>query len=217
MAQAPRGIAPMKIALLGAESTGKTRLSQELAGWFEARGRHAIAVPEALRDWCQHEGRTPRPQEQMSIAQEQERRVDEAAARADVVIADTTAIMVAIYSAMLFEDGSLLQFARERQRTYDVTLVTGLDLAWVADGLQRDGPHVREPVDTLVRQQLARAQVPYRVVYGSGFERLRNALAAIDSSLAPSRVRESNWICEKCSDPECEHKLFSRLIRPDDL
>src|SRR4051812_14886110 len=110
MARAPAAVRPMKIALLGAESTGKTCLALELAAWFDACGRPAVAVPEALRDWCQREGRTPRPDEQMPIAQEQERRVDEAAARADVVIADTTAIMVAIYSAMLFEDGGLLQF-----------------------------------------------------------------------------------------------------------
>jgi hypothetical protein len=45
----------------------------------------------------------------------------------------------------------------------------------VADGLQRDGPHVREPVDALVRQVLDQGGVPYRVVYGSGSQRLMNA------------------------------------------
>jgi nicotinamide riboside kinase len=202
----------LRIALLGAESTGKTSLARELASHFGALGRNAVAVPESLRDWCERERRTPRPEEQMAIAQEQERRVDEAASRAQVVIADTTAAMVAIYSAMLFEDHSLYQFAAGRQRGYDVTLLTGLDLPWVADGLQRDGPHVREPVDALVRAMLAKAQVPYRVVYGSGEERLRNALAAIDASLAPrSPQRDWVWLCDKCSDPDCEHRLFGRL------
>lgn len=202
------------IALLGAESTGKTRLALDLAAWFAARGRSAIAVPETLREWCLAQGRAPRPEEHMAIAQEQERRVDEAGARSDVVIADTTALMVAVYGAMLFEDAPLLRLAHERQRLYDLTLVTGLDIPWVADDLHREGPHVREPVDALVRQQLAKAGVPYRVVYGSGEERLRNALAAIDSSLAPAKAREWNWSCEKCSDPECEHRLFSRLLTP---
>lgn len=204
---------PLKIALLGAESTGKTRLAQELAAHFQATGRSASAVPEALRDWCAREGRTPRPEEQMAIAQEQERRVDEATARYEVVIADTTAVMVAIYSAMLFEDGSLYRYALERQRLYEVTLVTGLDLPWVADGLQRDGPHVQGPVDALVREILGKAGVHYRVVYGSGPERLRNALAAIDSTLAPqAAVRNWTWSCEKCSDPDCEHRLFTGLV-----
>lgn len=202
----------LKIALLGAESTGKTTLARELAAHFGALGRRAIAVPEALRDWCEREQRTPRPEEQMAIAQEQERRVDEAAAQAQVVVADTTAVMVAIYSAILFEDHSLLRFALERQRAYDVTLLTGLDLPWVADGLQRDGPHVREPIDAQVRALLGQAGVAYRVVYGSGQERLRNALAAIDASLTPrGPVRAWVWQCDKCSDPDCEHRLFRRL------
>jgi nicotinamide riboside kinase len=203
----------LKIALLGAESTGKTTLARELAARFNAMGRRAVAVPEALRDWCEREQRTPRPEEQMGIAQEQERRVDEAARDAQVVIADTTAVMVAIYSAMLFEDHSLYRFAIERQRRYDAILLTGLDLPWVADGLQRDGPHVREPVDSLVRDILAKADIPYRVVYGSGQERLRNALGAIDASLAPrGETRSWVWQCDKCSDPECEHRLFRKLL-----
>jgi len=203
----------LKIALLGAESTGKTTLARELALRFSQLGRKAVAVPEALRDWCVREGRVPRPEEQMAIAQEQERRVDEACAHADIVIADTTAVMVAIYSAMLFDDHALLRFAAERQRSYDITLVTGLDLPWVADGLQRDGPHVRAPVDAQVRELLARSGVEFRVIYGSGEERVRNALSAIDASLAPrSDVRQWIWQCDKCSDPECEHRLFARLL-----
>lgn len=208
----------MKIALLGAESTGKTQLARELAAHFIAHGRSAAVVPEVLREWCEREGRTPRPEEQLPIAQEQERRVDDAAATSEIVIADTTALMVAIYSAMLFADGSLYQFALERQRRY-VTLLTGLDLPWVADGLQRDGPHVREPVDALIRESLAKAGVSYRLVYGTGGERLRNALRAIgeagDGIASGSALAKSwRWTCDKCSDPDCEHRLFTSMLEP---
>ncbi|MBG9387584.1 AAA family ATPase [Caenimonas aquaedulcis] len=206
----------MRIALLGAESTGKTQLSGELALALRAQDRTVEVVGEVLREWCAREGRTPRPEEQLPIAQEQERRVDEAAARAQVVISDTTAVMVAIYSAMLFEDGTLYRFALERLRGYDATLLTGLDIAWVADGLQRDGPHVREPVDALIRDALNAARVPYRVIYGSGPQRVENALAAIDalSAAGGHRGQPSRpwvWNCEKCGDPECEHRLFTGL------
>jgi nicotinamide riboside kinase len=208
----------VKIALLGAESTGKTQLASELALHFRAQGKSTAVVTEVLREWCEREVRTPRPEEQMPIAQEQERRVDLAAALHEVVIADTTSLMVAIYSAMLFEDGTLYQFALERQRTYDVTLLTGLDLPWVADGLQRDGPHVRGPVDALVRDSLAKAGVNFRVVYGQGAERLRSALAAIDPASAPpvgaDARRPWSWSCEKCGDPDCEQHLFTSLIKP---
>ena len=133
-------------------------------------------------------------------------------ALADIVIADTTALMVAIYSAMLFKDGTLYRFAVERQRSYDHTLVTGLDLPWVADGVQRDGPHVRAPVDTLVRGILDESGIAYRVVYGQGPERLAAALAALGWGEAPAGRLERVWRCEKCSDPECEHRLFTALL-----
>ena len=206
----------MKIALLGAESTGKTQLALALAGHFQAQGREAAVVGEVLREWCEREGRTPRPEEQMPIAQEQERRVDIAAEAAEVVIADTTALMVAIYSAMLFKDGSLYRFALERLKTYDAVLLTGLDLPWVADGLQRDGPHVREPVDALVRQGLADGSIPYRVVYGSGTERLTAALRAIGEVVASAGEEDGGdraWTCEKCGDAQCEHRLFTDLLQ----
>jgi nicotinamide riboside kinase len=206
----------MKIALLGAESTGKTTLSLALADRLRERGHRVETVGEVLREWCVRECRTPRPEEQLPIAQEQERRVDAAAARADIVIADTTALMVAIYSAMLFDDGTLYRFALERQRGYDLTLLTGLDIPWVADGLQRDGPHVREPVDALVREGLAKAGVPYRVVYGSGEDRVRSALAPVlellgERPAAGNDEARWKWVCDKCSDPECEHRLFTGL------
>lgn len=214
--------APLRIALLGAESTGKTTLSQAMAQRLRARGHRVEVVGEVLREWCERERRTPRPEEQLPIAQVQERRVDEAAARADIVIADTTALMTAIYSAMLFDDGQLYQFALARQRTYGLNLLTGLDLPWVADGLQRDGPQVREPVDALVRQGLDKAGVGWRVVYGQGEQRTLNALEAV-AAVAPwawavqaSDEEIGRWSrlkadCEKCGDAPCEHRLFTGL------
>ena len=202
----------VKISLLGAESTGKTHLAQQLAAHFTSRGISAQAVPEALRDWCEREQRPPRPEEQMTIAQEQERRVDEASKNVEMVFADTTALMVAIYGAMLFPDDKLYRFAIERQRSYDLTLLTGLDLPWVADGLQRADAQVREHVDALIRELLHKENIAYRVVYGSGQQRLRNALAAIGQPNEPGNgARPWTWHCEKCSDPDCEHRLFSRL------
>jgi nicotinamide riboside kinase len=204
----------MKIALLGAESTGKTRLAGEIADRLRAQGKSVAVVPELLREWCEREGREPRPEEQLPIAREQEKRVDDAAHTHDVVIADTTALMVAIYGGMLFPDGELYRFALERLRRYELALVTGLDLPWVADGLQRQGPQGREEVDALVRKGLADAGVAYRVVYGRGEDRLANALAAIDASAPSSRRAASTWVwaCDKCSDPQCEQRLFSALV-----
>jgi nicotinamide riboside kinase len=207
----------MKIALLGAESTGKTQLARDLAAWLCDHGQRAVAVSEVLREWCLREGRGPRPEEHLPIAREQEARVDAAAREAEFVVADTTALVVAIYSAMAFADSEIHRFALKRQRGYDVTLLCALDLPWVPDGLHRVGPQVRESVDAQIRAALERGCVPYRMVYGNGNERLRNALAAIDSAspedrhIATEAARGWKWTCEKCGDPDCERRLFTGL------
>lgn len=219
-----------RIAIVGAESTGKSWLTQSLAGVLRSRGHAVHAVQEVLRSWCEREGRTPQPHEQMGIAMQQAEAVTQAdavtQARADWVIADTTPLMTAVYSHMLFDDDSLYPMALAHQAMYDNTLVTGLDLPWVADGLQRDGPHVRGPVDTLVRQALERAGLAYRVVYGLGHQRLNNALLAMGlpgEDPAAHQLREqaqfsinqgrSVWQCRECSDPDCEHRLFTGLLQ----
>jgi nicotinamide riboside kinase len=208
------------IAVLGAESTGKTELAAALAERLTQRGIAATRVPEFLREWCEREHRTPRPDEQAAIAAEQTRRIAEAAQHG-VAVADTTAVMTAVYSDMLFDDPSLYADALAAQSGYSLTLLTALDLPWVADGLQRDGPHVREPVDALVRAALGRGGVSYAVVHGRGSERLANAWRALalpampdDSQLADRAADSAAWrgSCDRCSDPVCEHRLFSDLI-----
>jgi hypothetical protein len=106
------------------------------------------------------------------------------------------------------------------------TLLMALDLPWVADGLQRDGPHVREPVDTLVREMLITYKLPWSLVTGTGPARLERAIDAIAPLLrqqaAPrpglfTRLAERNaepaarsWRCENCDDPACEQLLHRR-------
>ena len=205
------------IALLGAESTGKTSLSLALAKALTLRGRQVTVVPEVLRQWCDQRGRTPRADEQQAIAQAQSEAIEEAAAVSEVVIADTTALMTAVYSHLLFGDTGLYAQAIQAQRRAALTLLTGLDLPWVADGLQRDGAHVRGPVDAAVREVLLREGFPHAVIYGQGERRVNQALAAVDACLARldapvtcgigSRWR---WICERCDDGDCEQHWLPR-------
>ncbi|UXH80384.1 ATP-binding protein [Roseateles amylovorans] len=211
----------LHIALLGAESTGKSQLGQDLLRHLcdQTRLRCAL-VPEFLREWCDREGRTPRPDEQMAIAQEQHRRADVAAQAHDLVLHDTTPLMTAIYSDLLFQDDSLYPFALRVQAGMDATLLMALDLPWVADGLQRDGPQVRGPVDQAIRRALRGSGLGYSLVAGEGGARLAQALNALGPLLRPHLGREDglfgrllqrgerlggDWRCDNCDDPDCEH------------
>ncbi|MEO6363407.1 MAG: ATP-binding protein [Caldimonas sp.] len=171
------------VALLGAESTGKTTLAAELSDALGRRGDRVVVVGESLREFCALHGRTPRQDEQESIAAEQTRRIADAAATpgVDAVVADTSAWMIAVYSDLLFADTRLYALAEAAHAGTDLTLVTALDLPWVADGVQRDGAHVREPVDALLRAALVRAGVAFATIEGTGSARLAAAMATIDS------------------------------------
>ena len=217
---------PLKVAIVGAESTGKSDLARALADALAREfGLRCRIVDEWLRDWCNEQGRTPRADEQMGIAREHAHRIAEAAMEpgVDVLLCDTTPLMVAVYSDLLFDDRALEPAARDCQRTMDATLLTSLDLPWVADGLQRDGPHVRAPVDARVRARLADWGTSWSLVSGAGPARVTSALDALRpllrrrarnqrSSGLFSRLEGSlsgppgpRWVCERCDDPDCEH------------
>lgn len=221
------------IALLGAESTGKTALAVSLAellgGDTALRGRRVRVVSEYLREFCDARGRTPWPEEQALIAAEQWQRITEAAADGSVVLADTTPLMTAIYSEHVFGDRSLYPLALGHQRLCALTLLTGLDLPWQPDGLQRDSPGVRAPIDALIRRALAGAGLSFPVVYGAGAARPAAAMVAVRSVLEavlgpnPDSVSGSTpnepaaegarprLRCRDCLQPDCEHRLFTGL------
>ncbi|MFY7942776.1 MAG: AAA family ATPase [Burkholderiaceae bacterium] len=207
------------IALLGAESTGKTQLAAALGQTLSDSGKKAAVVNEYLREFCDQHGRTPSQAEQTHIADEQTRRIDQMAPHFEVVIADTTALMTAVYSDKVFGDRSLYTQALLSHRRVNLTLVTALDIAWEPDGLQRDGPEVREPVDAMIRAALRQAGLDYSVVTGQGAKRQHSALRCIEHAMRlnlQTREEENDglvrWrgLCERCGDAACERLCFPR-------
>lgn len=97
------------------------------------------------------------------------------------------------------------------------TLLMGLDLPGIGpEQLRQDG---------LLRQALSLTHTPFRIVYGRGMDRLNNALLALglpndqtpsgqDRALAQFKINRGRdtWQCNDCSDPACEHKLFTGLL-----
>lgn len=117
--------------------------------------------------------------------------------------------------------------ADSRRDSATLTLLTGLDLD-CPPSARTD----QEAADATLRAALARAGTDYRVVYGTGEQRIEHALRAIKSIAGEAYIssakglfdtktgpeppfappRRAAWSCEKCSDPECEHKLFTSLM-----
>ena len=82
-----------RVAILGAESSGKTMLAQALAKHFDT-----VWVPEYLREFVETHQRVPREDEQLLIAKTQVQREREYALRAKAwLFCDTSPLMTAIY------------------------------------------------------------------------------------------------------------------------
>ena len=205
------------IAIVGAESSGKTTLARALQARLAGIGLRAALVDETLRTSCDRARRTPRPDEQAAIVAAHSERIADTTQGHDVVVADTTALMTAVYSEYLFGDTSLHAAAAAAHRRSDLTLLTALDLPWRADGPQCHGAHVREPIDALVRAALERMGAPYCVVAGRGEARLESAWRAVQRAFpsAPARAEGDahnppapRWHCERCGDAACERRLL---------
>jgi hypothetical protein len=75
-------------------------------------------------------------------------------------------------------------------------------------------------IDEMLRKALMDANLSFAVVHGEGAEQLANAWNAINAAADPDARRSAatgataawSWACEKCSDPACEHRLFSDLV-----
>jgi len=106
---------------------------------------------------------------------------------------------------------------------FDLVLLAGLEAPYKAV-TDVDAATDPEAADQSIRTALTRADVSYRVLYGTADERLAHALQALESLLpAASRPRQSAspgglksqpwvWMCDKCSDPQCEHRLLTALL-----
>lgn len=167
---------PLRIAILGAESSGKSTLAAALASHYQT-----VWVPEFLREFVDVNGRVPEESDQFPIARTQMERENEAAARASqFLFCDTTPMMTALYSRWYWGRVDAQLALLERRHEYAFTLVTAPDSPWEADGLQRESEAVRQTIHEQVLQMLDERAIAYLVVTGSLPQRVLQAARYIN-------------------------------------
>ena len=168
---------PLRIAILGAESTGKSTLAAALAQHYRSSW-----VPEYLREFVESQGRTPREEEQIMIARTQVEREDlMASSTGTLLFCDTTPLITALYSCFYWGrvDSELSMMARDRR--YHLTLVTAPDTPWVADGLQRESEAVRQHLHEKLLEVLGQLEISYSLVQGTEQERMQQVIRLLHS------------------------------------
>jgi HTH-type transcriptional regulator, transcriptional repressor of NAD biosynthesis genes len=169
-----RGWFTRRVCVIGAESTGTTTIARALAEslqtvWVEEYGREYSAVKLSGNDpdW--------RTEEFTLIAEEQSRREDAAARRANrVLICDTNAFATVCWHRRYIGNHSQAVEDIARRGRCNLYLLTGDEIPFVQDGL-RDGEHVRHEMHQWFEEALGGQSVPWKLLRGSHEERLREA------------------------------------------
>lgn len=170
----------INVAILGAESTGKTTLCRDLAAHFGCPW-----VPEYMRTYLQakwdKEHLTCTWEDLLPIAQGQIELENKLAAQAaqnsdsSYLFCDTSLFELMVYSNWYYGDcpDALIQAALTHH--YDLILLTEVDIPWVADDL-RDSPHQRDEISAYFESQLTRHQKPFHRIGGDRDERVQQVL-----------------------------------------
>lgn len=170
-----------RIAVVGAESTGTTTLSKDLAKHY-----NTTWVPEYGRVYSEgkifgDENSKWRTSEFVTIAKAQIELEDRLAEASNgILICDTDAFATGLWHKRYMGERSKEVEALSSDRNYDLYILTGDEIPFVQDGI-RDGEHIRHSMHREFIERLREEKKNFIIVTGSKEERLRTAVKAISS------------------------------------
>jgi NadR type nicotinamide-nucleotide adenylyltransferase len=168
----------LKIAITGPESTGKSRLAEELAAHYRT-----VYVPEFARSYIDKLDRPYNQADILEIAKGQiglEVLMFPKANR--LLFCDTELIVTKIWSEVKYGICDPWILNRISENKYDLFLLCNIDLPWEADP-QREHPHMREKLFRLYHDELAKRGFVFKIVSGLEKERLKNAIELIENHI----------------------------------
>lgn len=171
-----------RVVVVGAESTGKTTLTQALAKHYEASYVHEYGRIYAEGKLYDHyESWTS--DEFAHIAIMQCMLEDQLARRSNkVLLCDTDAFATSVWHYRYMGFDSPIVTTLAMQRKADLTILAGDDIPFFQDGT-RDGEHIRHEMQQWFRDRLRTMQRSFIEVWGPPEVRLEAAVSAIDRLL----------------------------------
>ncbi len=167
-----------KVAVIGPECTGKSELSEFLAGYF-----HTDWVPEYARGYLNNLVRPYEAHDLLAIARGQIRLEDEWIRSSNgVLICDTNLYVIKIWSEFKFGSCDKTILEQIATRKYDLYLVTAIDIPW-EDDPQREHPDKREQLYQLYLNEMKNQSVPFVEIKGERELRRKTAIEAVEKLL----------------------------------
>lgn len=169
---------PLKIAVTGPESTGKSLISQQLADHYTT-----VWVPEFARVYLLQIDRPYSYDDILEIAKGQQKSEQAFVPIAGrVMFSDTELLVTKIWCEVKYGKCHPWIEAQLQKQHYDLYLLMDVDLPWEYDPM-REHPDRRGFLFDLYKNELDRLGANYRVVSGMGDERLKRAIAGVDELL----------------------------------
>ena len=156
----------VNVAILGAESTGKTTLCQDLAAHFNCEW-----VPEFMRPYLQKkwdtEQKTCEWEDLLPIARAQIALENSLAQQsAGYLFCDTSLFELMVYANWYYGNCPEAITEAALAHYYDLILLTEVDVPWVPDDL-RDAPYEREQIAERFVEELTHYGKAFRRISGS--------------------------------------------------
>jgi NadR type nicotinamide-nucleotide adenylyltransferase len=167
----------IRISITGPESTGKSWLAQHLAEHYQTHW-----VPEFARQYLESIGRAYMYEDILEIAKKQFQLENMASENTELLFCDTDFCVTSIWCNVKYGKCHDWINAQLDENHYDLYLLCNIDLPWQYDPM-REHPEMRSELFGMYRDLLEDHQFNYRVVSGSGEERLQNAIRFVDEFL----------------------------------
>lgn len=168
-------IQPKIIVITGAESTGKSTLTEKLASNF-----NVPFIPEIAREFIENLGRKYNYTDVENIAKlqvEQFRKIKNT--ESEFIFLDTWLIVTKIWFEFVFNKTPGWLVPELINTKIDLFLVCDIDLPWIADSVRENGGENRKILQNKYIENITMYNFNYKIVSGFEENRFLNALKFI--------------------------------------
>lgn len=168
---------PKIIVITGAESTGKSTLTEALANHFKVP-----FIPEIAREYVENLHEKYNYNDVEKIAQKQVEQLNNLKnTNHQFIFVDTWLIITKIWFEVVFKKTPNWFESEFHKSKIDLFLVCDTDLPWIPDPVRENGGEQRIILHNKYIDTIREYNFKYKVVSGKGDDRIKNALSYLNN------------------------------------